>query len=307
MPWVLLVIFGAVLNVAVNSGYKFSVGTIGVEWTASLVFLIGSICLLSYSILSRKSGWENLRSGRTPLILPLISCSIVIVMACFVQALGSGPISLVDPLWACIYALVSLFVGMLIVKESPGWVAIGGVLLYLGGAALMGFSQYSGAASQNGNYWAALVLVGASLNVAVNYTYRSIARKIDMHILIGVVWLMTSVLTALYASYFHPILWSESIEKTTILTVLAMGVSTPIFMMMMMKALLKGPFSLVDPLWACIYSLASVAVGMLAMSETPSNYALCGVGLYIVGAVLMSAQKRNFQRLSPIPATEPSL
>lgn len=307
MPWVLLVIIGATLNVAVNSGYKFVTETIGVEWTSCLVFLLGSLVLASYNLLLRHGGWTKLLNAKFMIIITAMALSLTAEVAFFIHALEIGPISLVDPLWACVYALVSLSIGMFTVRERPGLVAIAGILIYLCGAGFMGLSQYDGNISGTGNFWALLVLMGATLDVIVNFGYRTLAPKINTQVLIASVWILTSFMMGVYASVMHP-LWENSaaesvIDAKSLITVFAMGLSAPIVMIMLVRALVKGPISLVDPLWACIYALGSVSVGMLAMSETPSTYALCGVGLYIIGAIFMAARKKNIRRLSPIPAT----
>jgi drug/metabolite transporter (DMT)-like permease len=57
--------------------------------------------------------------------------------------------------------------------------------------------------------------------------------------------------------------------------------------MLMVTALVRGPISIVDPLWVCLYGLGSVLVGMLLLGEAPTMVALLGVGVYLCGAVLM--------------------
>jgi uncharacterized membrane protein len=67
-----------------------------------------------------------------------------------------------------------------------------------------------------------------------------------------------------------------------------MGVGSALVLFLFIQALTRGPLSLVDPLWACVYALTSVVVGMLLLHESPSPTALAGISLYVAGAVLMA-------------------
>ena len=69
---------------------------------------------------------------------------------------------------------------------------------------------------------------------------------------------------------------------------LGIGLGAALVTVFFTTALVKGPISVVDPLWACVYTLTSVAIGMILLAETPSVWALTGMGLYIAGAILMT-------------------
>lgn len=60
----------------------------------------------------------------------------------------------------------------------------------------------------------------------------------------------------------------------------------------MVMALARGPISLVDPLWACLYALISVVIGMGFAGEAPKMISLLGVGLSLLGVILIARGAR---------------
>jgi drug/metabolite transporter (DMT)-like permease len=296
MSWVPIVILGALLNVSVNYGYKIAASGTGPEWVAAAVIAIASITLLSFAVITRRQGWENILVGRAPIAIVAMGLGVSAAFACFLTALATGPISLIDPMWACIYSLTSLLIGAILIRERPSLWAIAGIALYLFGAGLMGFSDYKGDGS--GNLWALLVLVGATANGFINYGYKTYAAKIDIFILIGAVYVVTTLGLVAYGLTQNSMGWSGLWSGYAPLVMLAMGIFTPCVVVMMITALLRGPISLVDPLWACIYALGSVAIGMYAAAEHPATAALIGVALYLVGAFLMARDAKKSEQAS---------
>lgn len=294
MSWVLLTVVGALINVAVNYGYKVVAGGTEMLWVVSAVLGMASLTFLCLALATRRQGWRLLLKGRMPVAVMALGIGVAVAFVLFLGALSTGPISLVDPLWACVYALVSLLIGMLLIRERPALLAIVGIALYMVGAAFIGLTDYAG--SDGGNLWALFVLVGATVNGFINYGYKTCAAKVDAFILMTVVYFITALGLAMYGLYENSNGWMSLGAGHTPLMILLMGVFTPCFVFMMIRALVRGPISLVDPLWACVYALGSIAIGMLAAAEEPATGALIGVALYLVGAYLMGRNARNISK-----------
>jgi drug/metabolite transporter (DMT)-like permease len=292
--WLGLVLVGAPLNVLVNLGYKFATSANSVVWLACVTMAVAAVTLLSFALVTKRQGWDLLRQPRLAGLVGVTGLAGCAVFLCFLTALKDGPISLVDPLWACVYALVSLTVGMLMVRERPALGAMGGIGLYMAGAALMGLGAHQG--DSNAGWWMLLVLVGASLNVFINLMFKMYAAKLDKVILVGAVYTVTVLGLGLWGSVAAPEAWQGLLEGSVPLIVLGMGVGIPVFMLVLVTALVRGPISIVDPLWACLYGLGSVLVGMLLLGEAPTMVALLGVGVYLLGAVLMGYFGRRVER-----------
>ena len=276
---------GAPLNVLVNLGYKFATSANSVVWLACVTMAVAAVTLLGFALVTKRQGWAMLRQPRLAGLVGVTGLAGCAVFMCFLSALKDGPISLVDPLWACVYALLSLAVGMVMVRERPALGAILGIGLYLAGAVLMGLGAHQGGG--NAGWWVLLVLVGASLNVFINLMFKLYAAKLDKVILVGAVYTVTAVGLGLWGSVVAPDAWQSLLDGYVPLIVLGMGVCIPLVIMLMVTALVRGPISIVDPLWVCLYGLGSVLVGMLLLGEAPTMVALLGVGVYLCGAVLM--------------------
>ena len=136
--------------------------------------------------------------------------------------------------------------------------------------------------------WVHLVLIGATLNVAINVGYKVIGNKETFIMMMGFVYLICATSMLGYAFASKSFRLSDLGEGWVPYTIIMMGLLTPVCVWFFGNALAKGPISLVDPLWACVYALVSVGVGMLLLREAPSMTALAGVGLYLTGAVLMA-------------------
>lgn len=137
MHWFLYVLIGATINVAVNAGYKVLGGSDNMLFMAASVMAVSSLGLFSYAFLTKTGQVVELLSGNTPWVVLGMGAGGSIVLVLFITALTKGQISLVDPLWACIYALVSVVVGVFLFRETPGVFALSGIALYLLGAFLM--------------------------------------------------------------------------------------------------------------------------------------------------------------------------
>jgi drug/metabolite transporter (DMT)-like permease len=48
------------------------------------------------------------------------------------------------------------------------------------------------------------------------------------------------------------------------------------------------PVILVDPLWACVYAVSSIIIGILFFREMPNIAGFVGVAFYLIGAFLMT-------------------
>lgn len=297
MSWVILVVIGATLNVLSNYGYKIALQSVGLAWFSFAVLVASTIVIGSTTLIKKKSGWKIALKPNGFFVLSLIAAGLFGVFLFFSLALRVGPLSLVDPLWACIYSLSSLIIGLFIAHERSKILAIFGIALYVSGAALMGLSNYSGAAEMmnTSNQWPLYVLIGAILNALVNYGFRVKSRQMEMSITLTMVWMLSSVFLFIYASISDPNGYKALFDTKIIAIALCMGCAAPVFMIMMLKAFRSGPYYIVDPLWACIYSIGSIFIGISMFIEKPSLYALMGVGLYILAAVLMAQRPQNFE------------
>jgi uncharacterized membrane protein len=150
----------------------------------------------------------------------------------------------------------------------------------------MGILGYQG--DGGSGVWVFYVLIGASLNAIVNYGYKTYAVRVDIFQLMGCVYVVTALTLIVYGLTSTPSGLSALFTGAMPWVVLAMGFATPCFVVMMITALVRGPIALVDPLWACVYGLGSVVLGMVVLAERPAIGALIGVVLYIAGAFLMA-------------------
>ncbi len=293
--WVPIVVLGALLNVAVNFGYKIGIDNIQFELMAAMVMGMASLLLLGFAIISSRKGWRDLLKEKLLPTLILLGFMTSGIFVCFLTALSTGPISLVDPLWVCIYSLTSLAIGMVLIHEKPKLFAIIGIGLYIMGSALMGLSDYSDG-TITGNIWALYVLLGATAGGFLNYGFKILVKKIDIFIMVGVVYAFTSLGLVIYSYIINPTKMGISLDISAVGLITIMAVFQCCWIIMMVTALSQGPISLIDPLWACIYALGSVLVGVIIIAETPSLYALMGIVLYLGGAYLMA--RRNLDKSS---------
>lgn len=138
MHWSLYVLIGAVLNALVNLGYKTSATKEGIFGMVACVMLCSAIVLFGFSFVTK----ENFKIGQfmtslNPLIIVGMGFGTAAIFYFFINAMAKGPYSLVDPMWACIYAVTSVTIGMFLLREAPSMTALAGVGLYLAGAYLM--------------------------------------------------------------------------------------------------------------------------------------------------------------------------
>jgi uncharacterized membrane protein len=136
--WAIITLLGASLNAINNYGYKVAAVDGGIIWIVAAVMVIAAFGSLVAARLFRHQSFSNVFSGRMPAIIIVFGIGLAVIFVCFLSALSSGPISLVDPMWACIYTLTSLAIGTVLIRERPSLVAMCGIALYLFGAVLMG-------------------------------------------------------------------------------------------------------------------------------------------------------------------------
>lgn len=139
MHWSLLVLIGAAMNAGINFGYKTLTGKSDIYFIAACISAITAVSLLTYSIGTKGAQQVTgiFTDWTSPLIIIGMGIGSALVMWFFINALTNGPLTLVDPMWACIYTLVSAVIGMGVLRESPSLTSLGGVALYLIGAFLM--------------------------------------------------------------------------------------------------------------------------------------------------------------------------
>src|SRR5262245_37306125 len=136
--------------------------------------------------------------------------------------------------------------------------------------------------------WIALVLLGAAANAVVNLGYKLVAGKVDVVLAASGALFISAVVLFVYSVWWRGVSPAGMMQSGVPLKVLGLGLGAALVTVFFTTALSKGPISIVDPLWACIYTLTSVAIGMMLLAETPSVWAITGMGLYIAGAVLMT-------------------
>lgn len=137
MHWSLYVLIGAVINVAVNFGYKTSAAKDNIFMMAALIMLVAFVTLTTYSFATKSIKLSELLIGWTPAIIIGMGVGSGLIMYFFIGAMSRGPLTLVDPLWACVYAVTSAVIGMALLREAPSLWALSGIGLYLAGAFLM--------------------------------------------------------------------------------------------------------------------------------------------------------------------------
>ena len=136
--------------------------------------------------------------------------------------------------------------------------------------------------------WIALVLFGAAANAVVNLGYKLVADKVDVLLAASGALFISAVVLFAYSVWWRGVSPTGLLQGDVQLRVLGIGLGAALVTVFFTTALVKGPISVVDPLWACVYTLTSVAIGMILLAETPSVWALTGMGLYIAGAILMT-------------------
>jgi O-acetylserine/cysteine efflux transporter len=286
LHWALITLIGASVNVGVNMGYKYTGADVGVVPVACAVMGFTALFTALYAVITRQPGLRLLLIGSRPLIVVALGFALSGVYALFFTALQSGPISLVDPLWACVYSLTSIALGMIIIRERPKPLALAGIALYLVGAGCMGYGQGASAGQLGG--WVALVLVGGFLNALMNYGFKRVTQNINIPWAIVLSFAASALSFALYGLLTGVSSFGLLLTAQPMTIALAMGLASVLQVIFFLTALRNGPLSLVDPLWACVYALGSVAVGMLIAAEQPSPVSLLGVGLYLLGVILMA-------------------
>ncbi len=135
--------------------------------------------------------------------------------------------------------------------------------------------------------WVFFVLFGATINAFVNYGYKYFGSRVDHSFLIATVMAIAGMIMGIYGVSFE----FSSIGHITwlhVLCLLGMGIGTAFVWMLLVHVLSRGMISLADPLWACVYALVSILIGMGLAAENPKIISLMGVGLYIVGAFLIA-------------------
>lgn len=135
--WVYFALIGTTLNIVVNSGYKILSDKSGIFTLIGAVYAVTSIALLSYGIFIKQDKWQNLGTGLTPLMVLGLGTAWFVVMFCLINAFAKGSFSLVSPFWACTGALLSVSMGVFILRETISMTALLGVGFYMLGAILL--------------------------------------------------------------------------------------------------------------------------------------------------------------------------
>jgi drug/metabolite transporter (DMT)-like permease len=137
MHWSLWIIIAGIINAVVNTGYKVNAAKDSVFLFCAFVMAMASISLFAYVSATKGIRLNDVTDGKTPWVILAMGIGTAAILIFFITGLAKGPISLADPLLTCVYALVSVFIGLAVLREAPSMTALAGVGLYLGGAFLM--------------------------------------------------------------------------------------------------------------------------------------------------------------------------
>ncbi len=135
--------------------------------------------------------------------------------------------------------------------------------------------------------WVFLVLFGAKLNAFVNYGYKYYGTRMDHSFLVATVMAFSGITMGTFGVMFE-LSAMKDLTWTHVGYLLGMGLGTAFVWMLFVHVLSRGMISLADPLWACVYALVSILIGMGLAAENPKPISLIGVGLYIAGAFLIA-------------------
>jgi drug/metabolite transporter (DMT)-like permease len=143
--------------------------------------------------------------------------------------------------------------------------------------------------------WATEIIIAGIINGFVNFGYKTQAAK--GRILLVAAWATGLNALLMLAYYVHlkaPDTLSDLLLPTqAYLVTIAMGVGSAVVLIFALSAYKKGPYSIIDPLWACVYTCISLVLGLTILKEKPGWAALVGVGLYLVSTVLMSRARQR--------------
>ncbi len=137
MHWAVYIIAAGIINAFVNFGYKMQAAKENIFLIAACVMAVTSVSLFSYVAATKGIRFSEVSVGNTPLVILAMGIGSALIMLLFVTGLSKGPISLADPLLACVYTLMSVVIGVVLLREAPSTTAYLGIALYLGGAILM--------------------------------------------------------------------------------------------------------------------------------------------------------------------------
>lgn len=138
-------------------------------------------------------------------------------------------------------------------------------------------------------HWAGLIVIAGILNAIVNFGYKVKAVQEGIFLYAGcVVGISSITLLCLHFATTKSAKFSALTTGLTPFVILGMGVGSALIMYLFVSALAKGPYSIIDPLLACVYTLTSVVIGLVIIRENPSMLSLIGVALYVVAVILMS-------------------
>ncbi len=142
MHWSLLIVIAGIINACVNFGYKIKSAQDNIFLMSACVMGVASLCLFGFHAYTKNGiRISDIADGNTPFVAIGMGIGSALILYLFVSALAKGPYSIIDPMLACVYTLVSITLGLLILREAPGLTAFLGVGLYLAGAILMAQAQ----------------------------------------------------------------------------------------------------------------------------------------------------------------------
>jgi drug/metabolite transporter (DMT)-like permease len=142
MNWAAQTIIAGVVNASVNFGYKVNAAADNIYLLSAWVIGICSLCLFgAHAATTRSIQLRNFLPFGSFRIAAGMAVGMGAIFLLFLNAMTTGPLSIIDPLLACVYTVTSLVLGLTVLKESPGFAALSGVALYIASSLLMSLAR----------------------------------------------------------------------------------------------------------------------------------------------------------------------
>ena len=142
MNWAIQTIIAGIVNASVNFGYKVNAAADNIYLLTAWIAGICSLCLFgAHAVTSRSIELRNFLPLGSMRVAVGMGVGMAAVFLLFLDAMATGPLSIIDPLLACVYTVTSLVLGLTVLRESPGLAALSGVALYVASSLLMSLAR----------------------------------------------------------------------------------------------------------------------------------------------------------------------
>jgi uncharacterized membrane protein len=139
-----------------------------------------------------------------------------------------------------------------------------------------------------GIHWIYIVIIGATLNVLVNFGFKFFADKPESFLFSSCIYVVTAITICTYAilnNTFHP---SVVASTKNILIILMTGIGLGTMIVFFVTALDRGPFGLVNASWMAWTMVLSLIAGVLIYKDAITWQGMMGAGLTLVGLFFMA-------------------